>query len=107
MTDTLHKLPYFAVIFSSIKKQPGEGYDEMSDTMLSLAEQQSGYLGVESAREEIGITVSYWEDLQSIKKWKQLSEHLLAQQFGREKWYQSYTVRICKVEKEYSFNSID
>ena len=72
--------------------------------MEVLAKQQSGYLGMESARNEIGITVSYWESLEAIKNWKQQTEHLVAQQKGRKDWYNWYKVRICKVEREYEFN---
>jgi heme-degrading monooxygenase HmoA len=76
----------------------------MSKKMVALAQQQDGFLGLESAREEVGITVSYWRDLESIKKWKGNSAHLFAQQQGKEKWYEGYRVRICKVEREYGFN---
>ena len=58
---------------------------------------------MESARNEIGITVSYWESLEAIANWKQNLDHLDAQFLGRQKWYENYTVRIAKVEKEYGF----
>ena len=76
-------IPYYAVIFTSIKSEFDEGYDEMAIKMVALAKQQPGFLGVESARNEIGITVSYWKDLESIKKWKQNLDHLDAQIKGR------------------------
>ena len=69
--------------------------------MVELAKQQPGFLGIESARNEIGITVSYWKDLESIRQWKQHAEHQLAQKMGKEKWYSHYKTRICKVEREY------
>ena len=97
------KPPYYAVIFTSIKTENHEGYDEMASKMVTLAQQQDGFLGVESARNEIGITVSYWTDLQSIKNWKQNLDHLEAQQKGIKSWYKKYTVRIALVEREYSF----
>lgn len=97
------KLPYYAVIFTSTKKNETEGYDEMAIKMVALAQQQEGFLGVESARNEIGITVSYWKDLEAIKNWKQNLEHLEAQQKGIKSWYSNYTVRIALVEREYSF----
>lgn len=77
----------------------------MAATMETLAKQQAGFLGIESAREEIGITISYWENLEAIKTWKANVDHQVAQKLGKEKWYQSYSVRICKVEREYEFNS--
>ena len=97
------ELPYYAVIFTSIKTDATEGYDEMAMKMVNLAQQQDGFLGVESARNEIGITVSYWKDLTAIKNWKQNLEHLEAQEKGIKSWYKKYTVRIALVEREYRF----
>ncbi|HRG68552.1 MAG: antibiotic biosynthesis monooxygenase [Saprospiraceae bacterium] len=93
--------PYYAVIFSSHLSEDTEGYESMSFKMLELVKKQKGYLGHESARDGIGITVSYWDSLEAIKNWKENEEHLLAQSEGRKRWYQSYRLRICKVEREY------
>lgn len=98
--------PYYAVIFSSYLSRDTEGYSEMSEKMVDLVRKQEGYLGHESARDGIGITVSYWDSLESIKKWKQNEEHLFAQSEGRNRWYQSYRIRICKVEREYEGGGI-
>lgn len=95
--------PYYAVIFTSLRTTIDEGYDAMADKMVELAAEQEGFLGVESARNETGITVSYWKDLDSIRKWKQQTDHLLAQQLGRQKWYEVYKTRICLVERDYGF----
>ncbi len=97
--------PYYAVIFTSTHTQDIKGYVEMSNQMETLAKQQDGFISIESARNEIGITVSYWESLDAIKNWKQQTDHVIAQQKGREDWYNWYKVRICKVEREYEFNS--
>jgi heme-degrading monooxygenase HmoA len=96
-------IPYYAVIFTSKRTIIEDGYSEMANKMVELAKLQEGFLGVESARNEIGITVSYWKDLQSITNWKNNIEHLEAQQKGIAKWYENYTVRIAKVEREYGF----
>lgn len=78
-------------------------YAEMADKMVGLAQKQEGFLGVESARSELGITVSYWESLEAIKKWKLQTEHTKAREKGRSMWYNAFKVRICKVEHEYGF----
>jgi heme-degrading monooxygenase HmoA len=103
MSKNSPSTPYYAVIFTSVRTTVDDGYGAMSDRMMELAVNQPGFLGVESAREEVGITVSYWESLDAIKNWKANAEHVLAQKTGREKWYHSFTTRICRVEKEYSF----
>jgi len=72
----------------------------MAKQMLELASKQPGFLGIESAREDIGITVSYWSDLESIKRWKNNIDHQEAQKLGVEKWYTSFKVRIAKVERD-------
>ncbi len=95
--------PYYAVIFTSVRTDVEEGYENMAELMVRLAQQQDGYLGVETARNETGITVSYWKDLDSIKKWKYQADHLQAQQLGRQKWYETYKTRICQVERDYTF----
>ena len=93
--------PYYAVIFTSTRTEKEDGYNEMAARMVELALQQPGFLGIESARDELGITVSYWADLEAIKKWKANSEHLQAQKSGRKSWYDSFKVRISKVERDY------
>ena len=98
------RFPYYAVIFTSGLNAEAEGYFEMADKMEELASKQDGYLGFESARNELGISISYWKDLDSIKKWKANLEHQAAQERGRDQWYAWYKVRICKVEREYDFN---
>ena len=95
---------YYAVIFTSTQTDAIEGYTEMAEQMETLAKQQKGFLGIDSARNLIGITVSYWEDIEDIKNWKQQANHIQAQLKGREDWYKWYNVRICKVEREYEFN---
>jgi heme-degrading monooxygenase HmoA len=73
--------------------------------MLELASQQPGYLGVESARSAsgLGITVSYWASEEAICAWREHAEHLLAQQQGRQTWYSRYALRVCRVERSWTF----
>lgn len=98
------KPPYYAVIFTSTRSEVEGNYAETADRIVELAEEQEGFLGIEAARDEIGITVSYWRDLESIKKWKQNTEHLIAQGKGRKEWYAAYKTRISLVERDYGFD---
>ena len=99
------KPPYYAVIFTSVRTESDNGYSAMSDKMLELAGQQDGFLGVESARGKIGITVSYWRDEDSIRKWKENMDHSVARKKGREVWYSKFKTRISKVERDYEFST--
>ena len=94
--STTHKAPYYAVIFSSTLSD-AEGYSAIADRMVELAKAQDGFLGVESASrtsEGFGITVSYWRDLESIRKWRAQSEHAAAQRMGRDAFYRNYRLRV-------------
>ena len=93
--------PYYAVIFTSIRTGVDNGYEVMAQRMVELAAEQPGFLGVESAREEVGITVSYWASAEAITAWKRHAEHQIAQERGKQDWYSAYKTRICKVEREY------
>jgi heme-degrading monooxygenase HmoA len=95
--------PYYAVIFTSLRTEGDNGYDQMAQRMVELAMQQPGYLGLETAREGLGITVSYWDSLEAITNWKAQSAHLVAQRLGKEKWYASFQLRVCRVERDYGF----
>lgn len=97
------KPPYYAVIFSNTRTSVDEGYSKMATEMEALAKQQPGYLGFESARDGLGISVSYWESLEAIAAWKAVTEHEFAQNEGKRIWYSWYKVRICRVEREYEF----
>jgi heme-degrading monooxygenase HmoA len=98
--------PYYAVIFTSIRTDGDNGYAETAEKMLELAKQQDGFLGIETARNEIGVTVSYWRDLKSIKNWKENAEHAIAREKGRDEWYESFKTRIAKVERDYGFEKV-
>ncbi len=93
--------PYYAVIFTSVRTNGDHGYRDMSEKMEELVKKQPGFLGMESARNETGITVCYWKDLESIKLWAKNKEHGIAKKLGMQHWYRYYRVRICKVETEY------
>lgn len=99
--------PYFAVIFTSIRTDGDDGYSAMAEEMVELASRQAGFLGMESVRSGLGITVSYWASLEDIKAWRQNAEHRLAQKMGYRNWYQAFKVRICRVERDYGFEKID
>lgn len=97
--------PYYAVIFTALRTGIDEGYEAAAGLMMRLAAEQPGFLGVEHARDGLGITVSYWADEASIAAWKAQADHQLAQAYGREKWYATFAIRVAKVERAYGFTS--
>jgi len=99
---TTPKPPYYAVIFTSVRQDGDNGYSETAKQMLELASAQPGFLGFETARQEIGISVSYWATPEAIKAWKENVTHRQAQSRATD-WYKSFRVRVCRVEREYGF----
>ncbi|PTM59868.1 antibiotic biosynthesis monooxygenase family protein [Desmospora activa] len=98
------KPPYYAVIFTSQLSDKGtEAYGKMAEQMVKLAQEQPGFLGVESARDAVGfgITVSYWDSEEAIRRWKEDSRHKVAQDKGRTEWYDQFFTRVCLVERDY------
>lgn len=100
METKLPEPPYYAVIFTTERNPGDHGYAAMARRMEELARQQAGFLGVDSARDAVvGITVSYWSDLDAIRAWREQLEHLEAQRLGRELWYRRYALRVARVER--------
>lgn len=93
--------PYTAVIFTSLRTDGDNRYAAMAQRMREIAPRQPGCLGEESARDGLGITVSYWEDDAAAHAWKQVAEHLVAQERGRTAWYADYQVRIAIGTRSY------
>jgi heme-degrading monooxygenase HmoA len=99
--------PYYAVVFTSQRSgSDPAGYAVMADRMLELAAAQPGFLGIESVRgaDGAGITVSYWSSLETIRNWRDVAEHRVAQANGRATWYDEFRVRVCRVERETCFD---
>jgi heme-degrading monooxygenase HmoA len=92
--------PYVAVIFTSLLADDA-GYEAMAERMEELGAEQPGYLGIESVRDGLGITVSYWRTEADAAAWKQVAEHLGAQRLGQEQWYRAYQVRVAVVQRDY------
>jgi heme-degrading monooxygenase HmoA len=96
--------PYTAVIFTSTRTEGDNGYGAMAEAMNELAAQQPGYLGMEAARDGLGITVAYFRDEASARAWKNVADHREAQRLGREQWYAGYRLRIATVTRDYGWD---
>jgi heme-degrading monooxygenase HmoA len=95
---------YYAVIFCSTKSADLENYKEMDEKIMKLAIEQEGFLGYESAGGlDAGIFISYWKNIESIQKWRDNSDHIVAKKSGIDKWYDRFLSQICKVEHSHHF----
>lgn len=94
-----------AVVFISQRTSVDDNYGEINDQLEKLAEGLPGFIKVNSVREAsgYGISISYWKSMEDARNWKQIPEHKVAQQAGKDKWYEWYEVQICEMVKSYRF----
>ena len=92
----------FVVIFRAQARDLDAEYSAMAAQMRELALTQFGCLDFSAATEgDQEVAVSYWPDEARIRAWKQHTDHLLAQQLGRERWYARYSVEVAEVKRHY------
>lgn len=100
----------YAVVFVSRQTEDeADQYAQTAERMEALARQQPGFVGVDSVRgaDALGITVSYWESLESIRNWGKQLEHLQAQAAGRNRWYKSYDIYVTRIEEHRLFAAVE
>ncbi len=95
---------YYAVIFTSTRTEVEEGYAEMAIKMVELAKHQPGFIGLESARSEIGITVSYWESLEAIKAWKKTPNIFLRKKKEKPLGIKTIKLELLRLKENMSFS---
>lgn len=101
--------PYYAVVFTTIRTDIEEGYLATNNKLEKMAEGIDGFLGIESARDKadgLGITISYWKNIDAIAKWREHTHHRIAKEKGIKDWYKSYSIRIAKVESDNFFEQL-
>ena len=99
----------YVVIFRSTRKlDDGQLYSQWSEKMENLVKTIDGYEHHFSFRDETtrgGVTVSYFKSLEAISQWRQLDQHKVAQQLGRDSFYEEYSIQVCEVLRDYGFKS--
>ena len=92
----------YVVIFRAKSRTLDDEYFRVAARMRELALSQFGCLEFQAVTEgQDEVALSYWPDEQSIVAWKAHSEHAMAQQLGRERWYESYIVQVAQITREY------
>ena len=99
------KPPYYAVIFISQRNGQGEtDYAAAGERMFALVQEQPGFLGVDSTRDEhgFGITIAYFDSEENIRLWRNHADHAATRERGKREWYEHFEVRVAKVERAYA-----
>jgi heme-degrading monooxygenase HmoA len=92
----------FVVIFRAKVKQFDSEYSATAARMRELALTKFGCIEFHAVTEgDHEIALSYWPDEVSIKAWRMYPEHLAAQKLGKERWYESYSVQVAEIGREY------
>ena len=99
----------YVVIFRTTRKlDDGQLYSLWSEKMENLVKTIDGYehhFGFRDETTRSGVTVSYFKSLEAISQWRQLDEHKVAQQLGRDSFYEEYSIEVCEVLRDYGFKS--
>lgn len=92
----------YVVIFHAKTRKLDAEYLETARLMRETALAKFGCIDIHSVIQgQDEVTLSYWLNEESIRAWKTHPEHILVQQVGRERWYESYSVQIAQVSREY------
>ena len=104
MHDAPPEPPYYATVFSSVKRDPRPGYDAMDEATMRAVTELDGYLGHQVVHQgDRSLFIAYWRDLEAIDTWREHTLHRMAKEKGRSDWYQRYRFEICRVEQAAEF----
>jgi heme-degrading monooxygenase HmoA len=95
-----------AVIFEVIPA-PGrkQEYLDIAAALRPELERQDGFISIERfaslTNEGKVLSLSYWRDEESVKRWRQFEGHRLAQARGRNGVFADYRLRVASVLRDY------
>lgn len=93
--------PQVACIFYSTRTGHSSAqYDEWSERMDQLVTTMPGYQGHVSFRDPSsarGVTISYFEDMASLERWREDPVHREAQALGRSDFYEEYEIEVAEI----------
>jgi len=94
------------VLFRSKLVPEPDGYAEMAEEMETLARSMPGFIDVKAYKAEDGerLTVVWWEDETTLRAWRTHARHLVAQQTGRERWYEYYDMNVATIVRRKRFD---
>lgn len=93
----------YVVIFRATVRELDAEYVTTVQRMRELALNEFGCLEFHAVTEgQYEVALSYWPDEASIRAWKNHPEHVLAQQTGKNRWYETYNVQVAEIKRHYS-----
>jgi len=94
----------WVVIFRARVRVSDAEYERVARRLRQLALEEFGCLRFIAATDDDGeVAISYWPTQESIGAWRRHAEHVVAQETGRERWYDAYDVDVARVERSYAW----
>jgi heme-degrading monooxygenase HmoA len=83
-----------------------EGYARMAEAMDAHARTFDGFIDAKSFLADDGerLTVVWWRDEASLKVWATDARHRVAQERGRERWYEYYRMDVAEIVRVSNFD---
>jgi heme-degrading monooxygenase HmoA len=92
----------FVVIFKAKIRRLDAAYAGTAARMRELALRDFGCIEFNAVTEGLDeLALSYWPSEENIKAWRAHPEHVEAQRLGKQFWYESYSVQIAEISREY------
>ena len=78
--------------------------------MDELVVQMPGYLRHQSFRDPStheGTTISYFDDPAAMERWHAQPRHVQAQELGQRLFYETYSIEVLQVLRQYGWSKAD
>jgi heme-degrading monooxygenase HmoA len=98
-----------AVIFEFTPKDGKfDEYMRIVDTLRADLAKAEGFISLERFESTTNkgkyVSLQYWKDEESVRKWRTLEKHREAQKHGRKSVFASYRLRIASVIRDYEMD---
>jgi heme-degrading monooxygenase HmoA len=100
----------YAVIFEvEIAVGKKDQYLNIATKLKEQLIKMEGFISIERFESLINegklLSLSFWEDENSLLKWKKNIDHMAAQKKGRESIFKDYRIRVAEIKKDYTFET--
>ncbi|HXS42682.1 MAG TPA: antibiotic biosynthesis monooxygenase [Stellaceae bacterium] len=96
----------FVVVFE-VQPKPGreQDYLDIAASLKPALEEIDGFISVERFRSVSApgklVSISFWRDEASVKRWREHNRHHLAQLSGRAQIFADYRISVAEIERQY------
>jgi len=92
---------------SKLLPTAGEDYGRMAEEMEAHARTFDGFVDVKAylAADGERLTVVWWRDEESLAIWRNDARHRVAQNRGRERWYEYYKMDVATIVRQKDFTA--